>query len=116
MNLIDPTGTKVPELATAQSKLLLEAKTIMQGCGHDEYGDECEEDMLCANCSGKASQMLIDLTIFKEKLTHLFQNKECPDGDVVAMGLMISAVSPFAKYINSIIEEINSAIEILEGK
>jgi hypothetical protein len=66
--------------------------------------------------SAKASQMLIDLTIFKEKLTHLFQNKECPDGDVVAMGLMISAVSPFAKYINSIIEEINSAIEILERK
>jgi hypothetical protein len=108
------------------TNLIDQAKTIMQGCGnlidtHNISGIQLRarcgfNDFMCEKCKAKASQMLIDLTIFKEKLTHLFQNKECPDGDVVAMGLMISAVSPFAKYINSIIEEINSAIEILEGK
>jgi hypothetical protein len=107
--------------------LIDQAKTIMQGCGKLDRDEKyfrdtvneifkCNVGQLCHKCQGKASQMLIDLTIFKDKLTHLFQNKECPDGDVVAMGLMISAVSPFAKYVNSIIEEINSAIEILERK
>lgn len=51
----------------------------------------------------------------KEELyfhTHLFMNKECPDGQIMDMGLMISAVSPFAKLVNSRIEKIKG--ELLE--
>ena len=49
-------------------------------------------------------------------LTHLFQNKESPDGDVVAMSLIISSVSPFAKLVNSRIEILKDALEDLGVK
>jgi hypothetical protein len=57
------------------------------------------------------------LQAFEEELywfTHLFQNKECPDGDVVALGIMISAVSPFAKLVNTHIDLLKSEIKKID--
>ena len=115
-NLIDPTGTKVPELATAQSKLLLEAKTLMQK-KDDIYKLFNRKDNPKVNfvaleyrneiLSAKASQMLIDLTNEKEfldNITDLDREEKIEIGEIL-----------FELIINRL-KEINSAIEILERK
>ena len=78
---------------------------------HKHKPKDCSH-IYCGICIDKGikSEMKEELYF----LTHLFQNKECPDGDLIAMGLMISAVSPFAKLINSRIEYLKQ--QISEGK
>jgi hypothetical protein len=96
--------------------LIDQAKTIMQGCGNifqlnNSINYHCQtykngQTMHCPECKAKASQMLIDLTNEKEDFGDLllWNKKEC------------NACEGRNCSINKKIKEINSAIEILEGK
>ena len=98
------------------TNLIDQAKTIMQGCGNifqlnNSINYHCQtykngQTMHCPECKAKASQMLIDLTNEKEDFGDLllWNKKEC------------NACEGRNCSINKKIKEINSAIEILEGK
>ena len=97
-----------------QTQIAQELKEELKEC-YKLWGDINEDsEKYFIHIESKISQAKDDWTNELYFLTHLFQNKESPDGDVVAMGLMISAVSPFAKYCNSRIEDLTNALKILE--
>jgi hypothetical protein len=96
------------------TNLIDQAKTLMQGCGCHlqqapfvETAEKCGQRWLggiihCSRCKAKASQMLIDLTNEREFL-----------GLIYSKELMSRWILNKCK---DRLKEINSAIEILEGK
>jgi hypothetical protein len=100
------------------TNLIDQAKTIMQGCGNvfqlnNSINYHCQtykngQTMHCPECKAKASQMLIDLTNEKEFLIKL----DFDDMDEIQM----ADDSYLNDFLSNRLKEINSAIEILEGK
>jgi hypothetical protein len=88
--------------------LIDQAKTIMQGCGYGTCEQwHCGIMSKCDVCKAKASQMLVDLTNEKEFLEEM---EEWNDNTITMKNFRLN------KRIMDRLKEINSAIEILEGK